>query len=101
MAKIKLVVSATIEESFSDFIISKKAKGLAEKTLQSYQSQFGAVARHLDVKMDIAMPQNPFVDFLSGQSPFLLVCHTFPPALGFSDIVAHRGKIKKGRLLYP
>ena len=32
MAKIKLVVSATIEETFSDFIISKKTKGLAEKT---------------------------------------------------------------------
>ena len=48
MAKIKLVVSATIEETFSDFIISKKTKGLAEKTLQSYQAQFQAVARHLD-----------------------------------------------------
>ena len=57
MAKIKLVVSATIEETFSDFIISKKTKGLAEKTLQSYQSQFQAVARHMDVKMDIAMLQ--------------------------------------------
>ena len=55
MAKIKLVVSATIEETFSDFIISRKTKGLAEKTLQSYQSQFQAVARHMDVKMDIAM----------------------------------------------
>ena len=32
MAKIKLVVSATIEETFSDFIISQKTKGLAEKT---------------------------------------------------------------------
>jgi len=65
MAKIKLVVSATIEETFSDFIISKKTKGLAEKTLQSYQSQFQAVARHMDVKMDIAMLQNfPFF-FLS------------------------------------
>ena len=29
MAKIKLVVSATIEETFSDFIISRKTKGLA------------------------------------------------------------------------
>ena len=58
MAKIKLVVSATIEETFSDFIISKKTKGLAEKTLQSYQSQFQAAARHMDVKMDIAMLQN-------------------------------------------
>ena len=50
MAKIKLVVSATIEETFSDFIISKKTKGLAEKTLQSYQSQFQAVVRHMDGK---------------------------------------------------
>ena len=62
MAKIKLVVSATIEETFSDFIISKKTKGLAEKTLQSYQPQFQAVARHMDVKMDIAMLQKADLD---------------------------------------
>ena len=62
MAKIKLVVSATIEETFSDCIISKKTKGLAEKTLQSYQSQFQAVARHIDVKMDIAMLQKADLD---------------------------------------
>ena len=62
MAKIKLVVSATIEETFSDFIISRKTKGLAEKTLQSYQSQFQAVARHMDVKMDIAMLQKTDLD---------------------------------------
>lgn len=62
MAKIKLVVSATIEETFSDFIISKKTKGLAEKTLQSYQAQFQVVVRHLDVKMDIAMLQKADLD---------------------------------------
>ena len=62
MAKIKLVVSATIEETFSDFIISRKTKGLAEKTLQSYQSQFQAVARHMDVKMDITMLQKADLD---------------------------------------
>ena len=62
MAKIKLVVSATIEETFSDFIVSRKTKGLAEKTLQSYQSQFQAVARHMDVKMDIAMLQKADLD---------------------------------------
>ena len=62
MAKIKLVVSATIEETFSDFIISKKTKGLAEKTLQSFQSRFQAVARHMDVKMDIAMLQKADLD---------------------------------------
>ena len=62
MAKIKLVVSATIEETFADFMISRKTKGLAEKTLQSYQSQFQAVARHMDVKMDIAMLQKADLD---------------------------------------
>lgn len=62
MAKIKWVVSATIEETFSDFIISKKTKGLAEKALQSCQSQFQAVARHMDVKMDIAMLQKADLD---------------------------------------
>ena len=62
MAKIKLVVSATIEETFYDFIISRKTKGLAEKTLQSYQSQFQAVAKHMDVKMDIAMLQKADLD---------------------------------------
>ena len=62
MAKIKLVVSATIEETFSDFIISRKTKGLAEKTLQSYQSQFQAVAKHMDVKMDIAMLKKADLD---------------------------------------
>lgn len=50
MAKIKLVVSATIGETFSDFIISKKTKGLAEKTLQSYQAQFQAVGAALGCK---------------------------------------------------
>ena len=62
MAKIKLNVSATMEETFKDFMISRKSKGLAEKTLQSYQSQFGAVARHMDVKMDIAMLQKADLD---------------------------------------
>ena len=62
MAKIKLVVSATIEETFSDFIISKKTKGLAEKALQSYQAQFQAVARHLDTGTDIAALQKADLD---------------------------------------
>ena len=68
MTKIKLVVRATIEETFSDFIISKKTTGLAERTLQSYQSQFGAVAKHMDVKMDIAMLQK--ADAWKSNKPF-------------------------------
>lgn len=62
MAKIKLQVGATIEKAFKDFLLSRKTKGLAEKTLQSYQSQFQAVARHLDVKMDISMLQKADLD---------------------------------------
>lgn len=54
MAKIKLIVSSTIEETFQDFILSRKTKGLAEKTLQSYQSQFRAIARHLDVTKEMS-----------------------------------------------
>ena len=50
MKKIKLNCAATMEETFADFLTSRKAKGLADKTLQSYEQQFRAVARHLDVK---------------------------------------------------
>ena len=53
MAKIKLKTGATIEETFQDFIISRRAKGLKEKTIESYQHHFHAVARHLDVEMDM------------------------------------------------
>ena len=55
MKKIKLNCAATIEETFADFLASRKAKGLADKTLQSYEQQFRAVARHLDVKTDMAI----------------------------------------------
>ena len=55
MKKMKLNCAATMEETFSDFLTSRKAKGLADKTLQSYEQQFRAVARHLDVKTDMAI----------------------------------------------
>ena len=53
MAKIKLAASAAIKETFSDFIIFRKAKGIAEKARQSYRSQFQSVKKRMDVKMDI------------------------------------------------
>ena len=40
MKKIKLNCAATMEETFADFLTSRKAKGLADKTLQSYEQQF-------------------------------------------------------------
>lgn len=62
MKKLTLNVTATVEEVFRDFIISRKSKGLADKTLTSYQSQFQAVARHLDVSIDIAALQKSDLD---------------------------------------
>lgn len=62
MKKIKLNCAATMEETFADFLTSRKAKGLTDKTLQSYEQQFRAVARHLDVKTDIAMLQKADLD---------------------------------------
>ena len=42
--------------------LSRRAKGLAEKTLESYSSQWKAVARHLDTGTDIAALQKADLD---------------------------------------
>lgn len=54
MTKITLNQGATIEETFKDFITSRKTKGLVDKTIESYYNHFRAVARHLDINKDIA-----------------------------------------------
>ncbi|MBQ6708492.1 MAG: tyrosine-type recombinase/integrase [Clostridia bacterium] len=53
MKEIKLNLGATISDTFNDFIVARKAKGLADKTLTSYQSHFKAIARHLDITQNI------------------------------------------------
>ncbi len=53
MAKITLLNSASIEETFKDFIVSRKTKGVVDKTIDSYCNHFRAVARHLDISQDI------------------------------------------------
>lgn len=62
MAKIKLNVSATIEETFKDFMVSRKTKGLADKTLDSYEHQFRGIGRFLDTQMDIALLKKADID---------------------------------------
>ena len=57
MKKIRMNCTATLDETFADFLLSRRAKGLAEKTLESYSSQWKAVARHLDTGTDIAALQ--------------------------------------------
>ena len=53
MAKITLYQGASIEETFKDFIVSRKTKGLADKTIESYNYHFRAIAHHLDIYKDI------------------------------------------------
>ena len=53
MEEIKLNLGTTIADTFNDFIIARKAKGLADKTLESYKSHFKAIARHLDISRNI------------------------------------------------
>lgn len=46
-------VTKSVEECFEDFINSKRANGLKEKTLQTYSQQFNAVSKELDTEMEI------------------------------------------------
>ena len=62
MKKIRMNCAATLDETFADFLLSRRAKGLAEKTLESYSSQWKAVARHLDTGTDIAALQKADLD---------------------------------------
>ena len=48
MKKIRMNCAATLDETFADFLLSRRAKRLAGKTLESYSSQWKAVVRHLD-----------------------------------------------------
>lgn len=59
MARMKMKhVSPTIEESFSDFINSKKAAGLADKTIQTYHYHFAAIGKYLDIGQEIELLSN-------------------------------------------
>lgn len=62
MKKIRLNCTATLDETFADFLLSRRAKGLAEKTLESYSSQWKAVAQHLDTETDIVTLQKADLD---------------------------------------
>ncbi len=51
--RISMDSSAPVEEVFKRFILSKKAYGIAVKTLQSYEHHLIAIRKHLDVTMMI------------------------------------------------
>ena len=45
MPKITLKFGTSVEETFKDFIASRKPKGLADKTSNSYEGQFSAIRK--------------------------------------------------------
>ena len=49
MTRIKMKLSGSVKETFADFILSRKAKGLSEKTLATYQQHFSAICKHISV----------------------------------------------------
>ena len=51
--RISMDSSAPIEEVFKRFLLSKKAYGIADKTLLSYEHHLIAIRKHLDVTMMI------------------------------------------------
>lgn len=53
MSKITLQTSETVAEIFAEFIHAKRAKGLVDKTIQSYVNHFKAVSKHLNVEQSI------------------------------------------------
>ncbi len=46
--KITMQSGSTIKDTFSDFLLSCKAKGLSKKTLTTYSQHFSAISKHLD-----------------------------------------------------
>lgn len=47
MAKIKMKNSVTVADTFHDFLMAKKAGGLSEKTIATYEQHFSAIGKHL------------------------------------------------------
>ncbi len=53
MSRILMKNSVTTAETFDSFMMSRKAKGLTEKTISSYYSHFKCIAKHLDMNIPI------------------------------------------------
>ena len=52
-SKIVIQVSISVADTFGDFILSRKAKGLSEKTLTTYNQHLSAIGKHMDVSIPI------------------------------------------------
>ena len=53
MGKIRIQSSVTTAETFNDFLLTCKAKGLSEKTLTSYKQHFASIRKHIPAEKPI------------------------------------------------
>ena len=53
MTKLTMKNSVTTTETFDSFMMSRKAKGLTEKTISSYYSHFKCISKHLNIDIPI------------------------------------------------
>ena len=52
--KINFKQTQTIREAFADFLLQKKALGLADKTIETYSHHFDIISKYLDSSAPIA-----------------------------------------------
>ena len=52
-SKIVIQVSISVADTFADFILSRKAKGLSEKTLTTYNQHLSAINDRCTIKQMI------------------------------------------------
>ena len=85
--RIKIENHTTAAEYFEDFILSKKAHGLSEKTLYSYQSHFHAAGLIIDWNKPIGDIRQRDID--------QLVCHLRDKGLKSHTIATYIAAITK------
>lgn len=53
MKRMTMKTSVTFAETFDDFLLSRKAKGLTEKTLTTYKQHFSSIGKHIETDKPI------------------------------------------------
>lgn len=62
MRRRRINTDNTISQIFNQFIVSCKAKGLSEKTIQTYNAHFHAIGKHLDTSISINELDSNYLD---------------------------------------
>ncbi len=64
MARMRISMDsrASFRDIFKSFVLSKKAEGLSEKTLTTYQQHLSAIGKHLDLGLSIYSLNKNYLD---------------------------------------